>query len=393
MLNDIALHGRRSAAVCDRTLIGRPPNRVANQMHQSRRTMLAVAGTLLSTGCLRMAGNGNGGGDGESSRDEPELDASEYPPGVSEEGVNEELAFEHERNLLDSSYHHDVRWDSMNRSETYEFAVDGQRVRSFETVTFDRAAEDDREVSRYTTDAFDTSVTRVKQGSQTYYSVAPTARPRIKQTLFDHFRNHLRGADFRATGTASHGGESVFELVATTVSDHRVISMYTHHNKVAQYDGRLLTTKGGTIVDAAINVAYEGAREDEGDEVINTEFTDVGSTTIKEPTWTDAAAERASRFDATFERDRTIVRLEHVGGDGVPVPVSVSAYEGGNGSNLGTRIESGFKPGEVVYLGREPGERDLTAFDERPDSTEQLEKYLRVGLWAGVELYETLLEG
>lgn len=392
-LEEIAIDGRGSAAVPDRTLIGRPANRIANYMHQSRRTVLAAAGTLLSAGCLRMAGSGNGGGKGEGNEDAPRLDASEYPPGVSEDRVSEELAFEHERNLLGLNYHHDIQWDSMNRSETFEFAVDGPRVRSFETVSFGGHSDSGRELSRYSTDEFDTSVTRIKKAGRTYYSVAPTAGPRVDPSLFGHFYDHLRGGDYHPTGTASHGGVPVFKLAATTVSDHRVISKYTHHDTVAQYDGRLLTTKAGTIVGAAITVAYEGAREDERDEVIETELTDMGSTTVEEPAWTDAAAERAPRFDAAFERDRTVVRLEHIGGDGVPVPVSVSAHEGGSGSNVGTRIESGFEPGGVVYLGRKPGERDLTAFDERPDSTEQLEKYLRVGLWAGVELYETLLEG
>lgn len=355
--------------------------------------MLAAAGTLLSAGCLRMAGNGNGGGDEGGGGDEPELDASEYPPGVSEDGVSEELAFEHQRNLLESSYQHDLRWDSMNRSETYEFAVDGRRVRSRETVGFDGPSDDDREVSRYTTDGFDTSVTRVERGGRTYYSVAPTAGPRVEPNGFGRFHDHIRGADYRPTGTATHEGEAVFELSATEVTDHRIVSRYTHHDTVERYDGRLLATRAGTVVAAAITVEYEGARDDERDEVIETELTGLGSTTVEEPAWTDAAAERAPRFDAAFERDRTVVRLEHVGGDGVPVPVSVAAHEGGSGTNVGTRIEAGFEPGEVVYLGRKPGEGDLTVFEERPDSTEQLEKYLRVSLWAGVELYETLLEG
>lgn len=366
-------------------------------MRQTRRTVLGLLGGGFSAGCLRMADSPSDTSDASDST--PGLDGMEYPPGITDGEVTERIADTHFRALDGAAY---TYWTKDRTSEyvrEYSYAVDGteSHVTGTQTQRDARIVDGhtvDREldIELYTTDWFETALTRSSTPARVQYSDVPRQDFIEAPDAQGDFILHARTAEYEPTGTAVHDGEPVIEATATSVSEPRQLPTLSGNTDLESYDGRMLITEDGVVVKSSVTIKFRDASNDEP-EVYEMAITDREATTVDRPAWADEATAKAPQFDVAYQDDRSIVRIEHVGGDAVTGTIWVLAWEDGSGRNIGTDIEGGLAPGETVYLTQPRVGHDLVSSRTVPEPGEQLAPYLRVNMYADIIIYRGVIEG
>lgn len=355
-------------------------------MNQTRRAILAGGGSLLCSGCLRLASDqqSNEPADPTSTpeqtmRQSDDIDL-QFPSGVSETGVTSDLLDRHRQNLRGTSFRSTIEWISPGDHLVQEYLVDPPAM-----LLMSEFRDDKRSVSIYTPDDFETAISRAENQNDTVYSTHPSQSFTDMADVSSPLRQHVDAAEFRPTGQTEYEGKAVIKLTATSVANPDDLGPFEQGDT---YDGQLLVTELGTVVRSRIRIEYP---DSDTDYLYESTLSDIRSTSVSQPQWAETAVKRAPEFDIGFTKDRSAVRLELAGGATLDGPISVSAWEGGTGTNIGTKLEEGLERGDTVYLGRRADER-LDVFAEPPSSTVQLAKYLKLKLWAGITLYEDMIE-
>lgn len=367
----------------------------------TRRGLLALGGTVLASGCLRLTGGGSSdstterdasGDETERSRTESgdssdEMDddgvlangpLDDFPPGVDEDAVHEALAVTHDSILKRTSFTMEWVTDPNTRPERRVFAVEGDRT----SITFD-SPQFEKTVEAFITP--ERTYHRVVYEGQTLYDASDEQLWWANESTGKYtVETHVKAGAYRPTGTVERDGTPYLRIEADEFAEPSAILNVSGPEDVSAYRGRMLVREDGLVVEFQSTIEYAGNRNTRRT-VIG--ISDVGSTSVSAPSWTDKAASREPTFEATMADDRSYIALEHVGGDGIRAPVEISGYEGGTGTNLRSRIESGISEGETVYFTLDKENKKLALHAEAPRNVDsQFAEHVKMEVWAGVHL-------
>ena len=293
-----------------------------------------------SAGCLRLTSPENQAATTGSTATEPPTDARtaepeatdpptereteassdevEYPPGVSAEEVSDTLVLSHRQAVAEQSY----------TVET-QYMFERRTTRSGDAgllVTADRGPDvfvaDGRMYQRFTA------------GSETFYDYRDEVLREYSRdalTGIGVLRGLIGGCDFAPVGTQTVDGETLVLIEADTVTDSRTlagadsISRYFRESEFPLELGSAsgVVTQDGIIRELSALLQGDG---DSGESLVRT--TDIGSTSLSTPEWTDTAREQEPQFEATLVDDGRYIRVEQVAGQSISVEMEIDAYDG-----------------------------------------------------------------
>lgn len=339
----------------------------------------ALLGLAGAAGCLRLtqsqgettAGSGTGspGDDGQTSTATTSTSSAEstdadgtaddgeatYPPGVSEDGVTETLAFAHRQQV--SGETRTVRTTYMGfRELTARLAADDTAV-----------VESSRGPESYV--AADGLYQRFVVGDETIYAFNETVfrdyRPEIVGGQ-DLLSGLVRGGAFAPVGTQTRDGDTLFVLEADAVEDQRALEETESINRffresefpLETFSASALVTPDGLVRSVGATIGGGG---DSGTFAVETSA--VGATSVTEPSWTATAAEREATFRATLVDDGAFVELVQTGGQSIgastDVEFDVGAFDGRE--YYSTRYQGSTSAGATFYLYKTDGTNEFGA--------------------------------
>jgi hypothetical protein len=369
----------------------------------TRRGLLALGGTVLGSGCLRLTGGGSADSTTErdadpnegktadaetesgSSEDEMDDDGAlangpldDFPPGVDEDAVHESLAATHDSILKRTSFTMEWVTDPNTNLERRVFAVEGGRT----SITVDSPQFEK------TTESFVTperTYRKVVYEGQTLYQVSDEPLSWADQSSGKYtIRTHIEAGAYRPTETVERDGTPYLRLEADEFAEPTAILNVNDPEDVSAYRGQMLVREDGVVVEFQSTIEYAGNRNTRRTVI---EISDIGETSVSAPSWTEQAASREPTFEATMADDRSYIALEHVGGDAVRAPIRIACYEGGTGTNLRSRIESGISKGETLYFTLDTENSKLARHSEPPTKVDQqFAEYVEMEVSAGVHL-------
>lgn len=372
----------------------------------TRRALLGV-GAALCGGCLRLTAEQQpAGGPGTERTGSPAsgstpttnadvspasrsgtadgtaADGIVYPPGVGDDGVTVALAFEHRALVSGTSCTVTVTEERRHGTERIRRRIaDGSRAHVIRE-------DDGGSVEEWLTG--DVAYARAEERGGTVYDLD-------REYYFD--RRHLTGTrlleplletgTFVPTGVEERDGTPLVRIEADG-ADSDAIARRFGGDSIAAFDGEGFVTEEGLV--RRLTATYAIERPDET-LTRRTEIRTgaVGDTDVSAPTWIETAAERAPRFEAGLVDDGAFVELSHVGGDGVPVGVSVNLSAMQGESHRHTYLDGGIEAGETLYFYEQGGEElgvargAVPAVDPEPFGTDH-----HLAVFAGpLDLLET----
>jgi hypothetical protein len=252
-------------------------------------TLLAVS--VMLAGCGFLGGQQT---DVEETPDEATPTATpapfggaETPPGVGTDGVTDvdDLVAAHSAELngtpLTVAFNSTLVVNGERQSSAFEAKVLPDQQRGWLRAEFA-----DGEGIYYTAGGT-TYFREIVNGSVDYGTTdgvsAVPERPRFG--LDDQVRTALRSADWEPVGTVERDGETLLEFRATNVDPPDVD---TSGNTTVRSGGRLLVDQRGVVHHVSVSTTVENDRGTVR-YVLEVETTDVGSTTVDEPSWLDNA--------------------------------------------------------------------------------------------------------
>ena len=337
----------------------------------NRRTWLATVGTVGSIAISGCTGSDNT--DETDNRDDPDdsnnetddeastNDASEtksplesfaYPEYASQDGISAaDLVSAHFESIRDEG--------SVTVSTVDELTVDGHSSETTTEVKISgdgiRLSEDGnrRSIEQWTEHGTDRELLKRESGFQTVYQIA-NGRLNERRALSERTVSGLAEvASFgAATSVVEIEGVSAARYDITEVSESGSTygSRFTG-DEVEDVTGSFFVTEEGIVkrVQYELTVMYDGREHVDTTELT---YTDVGSTTVTEPDWTETARQEGREFDATVTDDG-YVAFELVNGNPISdgVTLSVHAAAGSGETTLPASIDVGDRL--VVALSRD----------------------------------------
>ncbi|WP_435319510.1 DUF7537 family lipoprotein [Haloarchaeobius sp. TZWSO28] len=266
-------------------------------------------------------------GETETTARETETGSGEvtYPPGVSEDGVDERLVMNHRQKVLGSSRTVETEYMGFER-RTARF--DDGRIHVIGSRAGETYVEDGQ------------SFQRISLGGQTVYGYRSSTRREYRPEALSGegvLTGLIRGGDFAPTGTQSTNGETLIVIEADEIEnqqalqEERYIDRYFRESEfpLTSLSATGLVTQEGIIREMD---AYLGGSGDSGPFRVRT--TDIGSTTVSTPSWKSTAKEREARFDAKIVEDGSFIEVTQTGGQSIgadfDVEFEIDAYDSQN---------------------------------------------------------------
>lgn len=215
------------------------------------------------------------------------FEGAETPPGVDRNGVTDVDA-------LVAAHGDELNGTPVTLSFNSTLIVDGERqssvfeakVRPGERRGWLRAQFSDGEGTYYTADGT-TYFKEIVNGSVNYGTTdsvsAVPQRPRFG--LDEQVRTAIKAGEWEPVGLVERDGRTLLEFRATQVDPPNV---NTSGNTTVTSDGRLLVDQRGVVHLVSVSTTVENDRG-RVRYVLEVQTTDVGSTTIEEPSWLDNA--------------------------------------------------------------------------------------------------------
>lgn len=311
----------------------------------------------------------------------PSLDDFEFPEYASRDGVSAtELRSDHFDRLIDAG--------SATISESEEFTSGGHTSESITETQISGAGivvneERNRTTEeRWTEHGNGRELIKRQQGFQTVYQIAEDATSEYEALMEGEVSWFTDQASFSEA-------VSVVEIDDTLTARYDVVdfseSTTGPESDDSEVTGSLFVTEGGIIK----RLKRERTSRIDGTEhveAIEVTYSDIGSTNVSEPEWTDTARQDGRRFDATVTDDGYF-SFELVNGDSLPrgSRVRVRAMGEGGGTTLPESVDVGDRL--LVAVARESIE---TGVNEPPaGENEATGDFVRIALRnEGLLLYE-----
>jgi hypothetical protein len=377
----------------------------------SRRAVLGLTVAGLTTGCLRLSQQDDEAAttartttassetsatttsDGGTTTTDATSDTTEsttaestdsdveYPNGVDEDGVTTSVLLEHRAALADETV-------TVTQTEIDQYTSQTATRRVGTDAAFVTEEEGPMSLESYFSP--DGRFVRASRDGQTIYGYSenePFARERFLR--LDLLRALIQTGDFAPTGTTTQDGTTVIIVEADSVQTNAVAERFGG-TEVTSFEGSARITTDGLIRELSATFSFTRGGETESKQ-IEFAFTDIGATSVSKPDWTATARERAPDFEVTAPDDGQFIRVEHVGGDGVPI-ANVGVFQPfSGGENYFTEIRGGIAAGDVLYLYKD-GSRSGLGVDvnsQPSGSPEPFSGEWRVNVFAGpVDLHD-----
>lgn len=349
----------------------------------NRRHVLATLGVTLSGGCLRLTGGGDESTptrtttrsatarptdsptqtDSPTATDTPTESATptesptpsppSYPNGLSENGVRGSLFAFHTATLETTSFH--TEWEKYDRKRN-EFerrrqwdTERGQAVGQFLT----RNAEFLGPAQVYRA-IYTGSLWRENLASQYTYGQNPEGWDIEFTTYGDEIEPLVRDVNWGEPTRINDSRPAIWEVTAGSVVDGAEAPGYTT-GTLLSLSGKMQISERGVI--RSIEVGYqtrEGTNDDRRQYTSTFSVSNIGNTTVSEPSWVAAARRNRPQISASITDDRRFVRLRINSGNRI-LPESVFFITNKNNSRVyAGRVAKPVTSEQTVYFFRKP---------------------------------------
>ncbi|WP_435365040.1 hypothetical protein [Haloarchaeobius sp. DYHT-AS-18] len=285
---------------------------------------------------------------------ETEGSASEvpdYPSGLDEDGIKTYLADTHSSALTGSSFTLrrrivDQEFGGDLENALYQVADDG---RVLETTQFNT------EVKKYHSSRG--VVWRQTHQGQVRYGATPMTLPAREFTAYRFLQKLLRAGTFGAPSEPDTSGDVVtWDLQATGVADPTPLKNRFGATSVNEFGADLTVDERGIIEELVAEFTFVAEYDGkEKSRLARIETSDVGRTSVSEPSWTAEARRRAPEVALSMSDDRRVVTIEHESGDPIPAGTELTMFDGSG--HLGfTRISQTLQTGGRLDVWVENGQ-------------------------------------
>lgn len=281
---------------------------------------------------------------------------SDFPVGLSSNGVSLLLLDKHVSELASTSYTVDYvrRNVTQSRRNAETLAVQGQQA------LFNQHTKNVDLFIEITPAWYDPVTWRARNGGEWLYGDLDICCMGNNRALAYAKRGHggswqflywaLKGGDYSAP-TATAGGDG-FRVTADSVDDANPILARFEADRVTSFSASGTVTPAGIV--SGLNVSVEVVRNNQLDaHEAAFDISDIGGTTVTVPEWVSTARTRAPTLAVNLRDDRRGVVYMHEGGDPVP-----------EGSNVGlhhqeqrlapasdeSRLDRAFSPGDTLTV-------------------------------------------
>ncbi|WP_267641016.1 hypothetical protein [Haloarchaeobius amylolyticus] len=312
-----------------------------------RRHVLGALAVLAGTaGCLRLedsaaASTGQDGGDAGAattvsttetstateSDTAGETDAAaavpDYPAGVDEDGLKPYLADTHSSALSGESFTLRRRIVDQNHGGTWE--NDLYRVASDGTARV--TTQFNTEVEKYHSSRG--VVWRQTHQGSVRFGANPISLPRREFTGYRLLQKLFRAGDFGPPAAPDTGGDVVtWDLEAEALADPGPLEQRFGATSVNTFGADLTVDERGIVDELVAEFAFDSEYDDTEQSLLaRLETSEVGATSVSEPSWAAEARERSPKLQISMGEDRRVVTVTHEGGDPVPAGAELSMYD------------------------------------------------------------------
>jgi hypothetical protein len=249
---------------------------------------------------------------------EPADSSDDYPPGISANSVSDTLVLTHRQAV--SNTPRTVESQYMYERRTAQ--IDGERF----FITADRGPDtyiaDGRTYQRLQTPGG--PIYGYRNDVRREYRPEALTGTGVLEAL-------IAGGNFRPVGTQTANGETTILIESDAITDQTAlqsadsISRYFRESEfpLEGFSGSGIVTQQGVIRELSAFIEGSG---DSGEFLVRT--TDVGSTSVPEPSWTTTASDQEAQFEASLVDDGTYIRAEQVTGQSLDTEFEIDAYDG-----------------------------------------------------------------
>lgn len=289
-----------------------------------RREWLSAVGSAATIGLAGCTGsddetepsdeNGTESTDEEGTEQGPSLDEFDFPEHAFREGVEAtHLATKHFERIRDEG--------SVTVSQSSEVTVDGS---SFETTTTTRISsdgilvtEEDNETTevRWTKYGSGRELIKREVGFRSEYQISNNT-PREEEALSEwELSSFIEGVTFSEAITAVEIDGVLTARYDVTGLDESESNGEPQADEIEDVTGSIFVTEDGIIK----RVEHETTRNIDGrshERAVETTYSDIGSTTVSEPDWTETAHKEGRAFEASVTDG--YLELELTNGNPIP---------------------------------------------------------------------------
>jgi len=267
-----------------------------------------------------------------------EQDGVSYPPGVSEDGVTATLVLSHRQAVADTP-----------RTVETKYMLERRTAR----LTDGRAyVESDRGPDTYIADS--QTYQRLRTADGPIYGYRNGIRREFRREALSGvgvLEALIEGMNFRPVGTQTRNGETFILIEADSVTDQRILQ---ENDNVSRYfresefplqgdSGTGIVSQDGVITELSAFLEGDG---DSGEFLVRT--TEIGSTTVPEPSWTSTAKQEEAQFEASLVDDGNYIRAEQVSGQSLDTELEIDAYD--RRDYYDGQFSGSTSPGTVFFL-------------------------------------------
>ncbi|MCT9094567.1 hypothetical protein [Haloarchaeobius sp. HME9146] len=298
--------------------------------------------------------------DTTAETDAAAAEVPDYPSGLDEDGIQSYFADTHSNALSGESFTLRRRIIDQDHGSTLENDLNrvGSGGEALVTTQFNT------EVTKYHSSR-GVVWRQTHQGSVRFGS-NPMSLPRREFTGYRLLQKLLRAGEFGAPSDPDTGGDLVtWDLRAEALADPGPIEQRFNAAAVNSFGADLTVDERGIVDELVAEFTFDPAYDDtEKSLLTRIETSDVGGTSVSEPSWAGKARERSPKLKPSMGDDRRVVTISHEGGDPVPAGAEISMYD--ESGHLGferlpERIETGGRLDVWIENGRlamEFGEAD-----------------------------------
>jgi hypothetical protein len=298
------------------------------------------------------------------------------PPGVNESGVDvATLAQSHFELLRNHSYTVAVtqQTSSSTRAQLQQrtVRVDNRTV----GVTRDTSRAP-ATVEGWTDGTVTVQKYSLEDGNETRYQHNESRINVRRQSGQQFLVGALGMTNFTATGTTVRDGQPITRLRSTGPLRARASQrLFGSRLNVTRYTSRITATQDGAIVNMTVHAGLSA-----GGQALNVTWrygvSDIDTTTVPRPDWTETARQQATQLNATLGGNRTYLAVTHEGGAAVPANAIMQWQTSPRSRPQRAQLQSAIEAGDTVYLSVRNDSLRLTT--SPPETGQQFEMGLLV---------------